>query len=84
MAASPTAYTADDIQALEGLEHVRLRPGMYIGSVGSAGLHHLLWEVIDNLSTSTSAGWATGSRSRSSPTVAPASGTGAEAFRWTR
>ncbi|MEZ5255729.1 MAG: ATP-binding protein [Ilumatobacteraceae bacterium] len=48
MAASPTAYTADDIQALEGLEHVRLRPGMYIGSVGSAGLHHLLWEVIDN------------------------------------
>ena len=48
MTALESAYTADDIQALEGLEHVRLRPGMYIGSVGSSGLHHLLWEVVDN------------------------------------
>jgi len=43
-----SAYTADSITALEGLEHIRLRPAMYIGSTGIAGLHHLLWEVVDN------------------------------------
>jgi DNA gyrase subunit B len=41
-------YTGDDIQVLEGLEPVRKRPGMYIGGVGSAGLHHLVWEIVDN------------------------------------
>ena len=41
-------YTAKDITVLEGLEAVRRRPGMYIGGVGSAGLHHLVWEVLDN------------------------------------
>jgi len=41
-------YTAKDIQHLEGLEPVRKRPGMYIGGVGSPGLHHLVWEVLDN------------------------------------
>src|SRR5262245_56724733 len=41
-------YTAKDITVLEGLEPVRKRPGMYIGGVGSAGLHHLVWEVLDN------------------------------------
>ncbi|MEM0915912.1 MAG: ATP-binding protein, partial [Planctomycetota bacterium] len=41
-------YTTDDLQVLEGLEPVRKRPGMYIGGVGSAGLHHLVWEVLDN------------------------------------
>ena len=43
-----TSYTAKDITVLEGLEPVRKRPGMYIGGVGSAGLHHLVWEIIDN------------------------------------
>ena len=41
-------YTAKDITVLEGLEPVRKRPGMYIGGVGSSGLHHLVWEILDN------------------------------------
>src|SRR5436190_3118970 len=41
-------YTAKDITVLEGLEPVRKRPGMYIGGVGSTGLHHLVWEILDN------------------------------------
>jgi DNA gyrase subunit B len=41
-------YGADSIQALEGMEHVRMRPSMYIGDVGSRGLHHLVYEVVDN------------------------------------
>ncbi len=41
-------YTAENIQVLEGLEPVRKRPGMYIGGVSSAGLHHLVWEILDN------------------------------------
>src|SRR5438128_1709511 len=43
-----TSYTAKDITVLEGLEPVRKRPGMYIGGVGSSGLHHLVWEILDN------------------------------------
>jgi DNA gyrase subunit B/topoisomerase-4 subunit B len=43
-----TTYTAKDITVLEGLEPVRKRPGMYIGGVGAAGLHHLVWETLDN------------------------------------
>src|SRR5688572_24634368 len=42
------AYTAKDISVLEGLDPVRKRPGLYIGGVGSAGLHHLVWELFDN------------------------------------
>ena len=43
-----TTYTTEDLTVLEGLDPVRKRPGMYIGGVGSAGLHHLVWEVFDN------------------------------------
>jgi DNA topoisomerase IV B subunit len=48
MSTASQSYTASDIVALEGLEPVRKRPGMYIGGVGSAGLHHLVWEILDN------------------------------------
>src|ERR1700745_1402234 len=45
---APSNYTPKNISVLEGLEPVRKRPGMYIGGVGSAGLHHLIWEILDN------------------------------------
>ena len=52
------SYTAKDIQVLEGLEPVRKRPGMYIGSTGVDGLHHLIWEVFDNSLDEAMAGYA--------------------------
>ncbi|HQC54323.1 MAG TPA: DNA gyrase subunit B [Clostridia bacterium] len=55
---SKTEYGIDDLVMLEGLEAVRLRPGMYIGTTGSKGLHHILWEIVDNAMDEAANGYA--------------------------
>ncbi len=56
---SNASYEAKDIEVLEGIEHVRKRPAMYIGTTGPKGLHHLIWEVVDNGVDEAMAGFAT-------------------------